>query len=93
VCRCARCRHRTRPHTLGGQPGVSDLIEYESRLNDTLAHFPDVVICAYDLTKFAGHVIVDVLRCHRVVIVARRLREENPFYSPPVISGEQSAKV
>jgi hypothetical protein len=52
-----------------------------------------VVICAYDLTKFAGHVIVDVLRCHRVVIVARRLREENPFYSPPVISGEQSAKV
>jgi DNA-binding NarL/FixJ family response regulator len=68
---------------LGGQPGVSDLIEHESRLNDTLAHSPDVVICAYDLTKFAGHVIVDVLRCHPVVIVARRLREENPFYTPP----------
>lgn len=68
---------------LCGQPGVSDLIEYESRMNDALAHSPDVVICAYDLTKFTGHVIVDVLRCHPVVIVARRLREENPFYTPP----------
>ena len=38
--------------------------------------------CVYDLTKFPGQVIVDVLRGHPAVIVAGALHE-NPFYTPP----------
>ena len=38
---------------------VDDLIEYEFRLNDVLSKFDDVVICAYDLTKFGASTIVD----------------------------------
>ena len=41
---------------------VDDLIEYEFRLNDVLSRFDDVVICAYDLTKFGASTIVDVIR-------------------------------
>ena len=68
---------------LGDPPGVSDLVEYELRLNDALVDSADVLICVYDLTRFPGHAILDVLRSHPVVIVARKLRE-NPFYAPPV---------
>jgi DNA-binding NarL/FixJ family response regulator len=67
---------------VGDQPGVSHLVEYEARLNDALADYADVVICAYDLTKFPGQVILDVLRGHPLVVVAGALRE-NPFYTPP----------
>lgn len=76
---------------LGEQPGVSDLVEYESRLNDALADRADVVICAYDLTKFPGHLILDVLRGHPAVIVAGALRE-NPFYTPPAAMIEELRK-
>jgi len=67
---------------LGDQPGVSDVVEYEARLNDVLAEHADVVICAYDLMKFPGHLILDVFRAHPAVIVGGALRE-NPFYTPP----------
>src|SRR6185436_15901894 len=36
---------------LSDQPGVSDLVEYEVRMNDAMADSPDVVICVYDLKK------------------------------------------
>jgi len=40
------------------------------------------VICAYDLTKFAGDVVIDVMRTHPLVIVGGIL-QENPFFVPP----------
>jgi len=73
---------------LGDQPGVSDVVEYESRLNEAFADSGDVVICAYDLTKFPGHLILDVFRSHPAVIVAQRLRD-NPFYTPPAVMIEE----
>jgi hypothetical protein len=67
--------------SLEDREGVSDLIEYEARFN--LVHDPrDPVICAYDLTKFRGDVIMDVLRTHPSIIVGGLL-QENPFYIPP----------
>ena len=73
---------------LGAQPGVSDLVEYEARMNDILAGYADVVICAYDLKKFPGQLILDVLRGHPLVIVAGTLHE-NPFYTPPAVMLEE----
>ena len=73
---------------LGDQPGVDDLVEYEARLNDVLAACTDVVICAYDLKKFPGHLILDVLRDHPAVVVAGTLRD-NPLYTPPEVMIEE----
>jgi hypothetical protein len=55
---------------------------------DVLVGKTDVVICAYDLTKFAGQMILDVFRGHPAVIVAGSLRE-NPFYTPPEVMIEE----
>ncbi|MEK6374796.1 MAG: MEDS domain-containing protein [Acidobacteriota bacterium] len=64
---------------LEDRPGVEDLVEFEARLNYVLPKFDDVVICAYDLTKFKGDIIAGALRSHPAVVFGGALRE-NPFY-------------
>lgn len=63
-------------------PGVTDLIEYETKLNYVTPKHPDPIICVYDLNKHNGSVIMDVLRTHPMVIVGGVL-QENPLYVPP----------
>jgi hypothetical protein len=63
-------------------PGVDDIVEYESRLNDVISRFDDVVVCTYDLNRFSATVVMDILRTHPQVIVGGIL-QENPFYVPP----------
>jgi hypothetical protein len=63
-------------------PGVEDLIEFETRVNDVVPKYDDTVICAYDLAKFGANVVMDALRTHPVVIIGGLL-QENPFFVPP----------
>jgi hypothetical protein len=63
-------------------PGCDDIVEYESRLNPILAHYEDVVVCTYDLSRFSAGVVVDVLRTHPMVLIGQVV-QENPFYVPP----------
>jgi hypothetical protein len=63
-------------------PGVDDLIEFESRVNHVTVKYEDAVICAYDLSRFGGRVVVDALRTHPVVLMGGLLLE-NPFFVPP----------
>jgi MEDS: MEthanogen/methylotroph, DcmR Sensory domain len=67
---------------LGEFPGVEDLVLYEIRVNDLLPRYDDLVVCAYDLTKFSAGVMMDVLRTHPLVIIGGFL-QENPFFVPP----------
>lgn len=67
---------------LSDVPGVTDLIEYESRVNYMLGGLKDVVVCAYDVSKFAGSVIVDVIQTHPAILIGGTLHQ-NPFYVPP----------
>ena len=63
-------------------PGVEDLIEFETRVNYVVPKYDDIVICAYDLSKFGASVVMDALRTHPVVIIGGML-QENPFFVPP----------
>ena len=63
-------------------PGVTDIVEYESRWNDMSARHQVLTVCVYDLTRFSGGIIIDMLRTHPAAIVGGILYE-NPFYSPP----------
>ena len=66
---------------LEDRPGVSDLVEYESRLNYILPKYDDTVVCTYDLGKFSATTVLDILRTHPMVIVGE-VMQENPFYTP-----------
>jgi MEDS: MEthanogen/methylotroph, DcmR Sensory domain len=63
-----------------GQSSVDALLEYEATAN--LRHFEDVVVCAYDLSKFSGDIVVEVMRTHPMIIIGGML-QENPFFVPP----------
>jgi hypothetical protein len=67
---------------LRDNPGVGDLVEYETRLNYVLPKYADPVICTYDLSKFSASVVMDVMRTHPAVIIGEVLHE-NPFFVPP----------
>lgn len=63
-------------------PGAELLMVYESRLNYFLPSRPWVGICLYNVGKFSGSVIMNVLRTHPYTI-SRGVITENPFYQTP----------
>jgi hypothetical protein len=63
-------------------PGVTDIVEYETKLNYVVSRFPDPVVCVYDLNRHSASVVMDILRTHPMVIVGGVL-QENPLYIPP----------
>lgn len=67
---------------LEDKPGVTDIVEYESRLNYTLGKYDDAICCTYDVSRFSASAIMDALRVHPGVIIGG-IYQENPFYVPP----------
>ena len=61
---------------------VDDLVEFESRVNDVWRRHDDAVICTYDLAKFGGDTVIDIMRTHPMVIIGGIL-QHNPFFVPP----------
>ena len=63
-------------------PGVTDIIEYESRFNLVWPKYQDITVCVYDATRFSAEVMMGMMRTHPLVIVDSVARP-NPFYVPP----------
>jgi len=62
--------------------GVEDVMEYEARLNSIIAGNGDILVCAYDLTRFSGTEIIGVIRTHPAAVIGGVL-QQNPFFVPP----------
>ena len=67
---------------LEDRPRVDDLVEYETRVNYMWPRYKDAVICVYDLAKFGGHIVMDMIRTHPMVLIGGII-QENPFFQPP----------
>ncbi|HEY1601023.1 MAG TPA: MEDS domain-containing protein [Pirellulales bacterium] len=65
-----------------GGSHIDNLVEFESRVNEVWRRHEDAVICVYDLAKFGGDTVIDIMRTHPMVIVGGIL-QHNPFYVPP----------
>ena len=65
-----------------GPSHIENLVEFESRVNDVWSRHEDAVICIYDLAKFGGDTVIDIMRTHPMVIIGGIL-QSNPFYMPP----------
>jgi hypothetical protein len=63
-------------------PGVDGLFEYEARLNDFLPRYPQVILCLYELDRFGGEVLIDVLKTHPKVMLGWIILD-NPYYLEP----------
>lgn len=68
---------------LSNLPGVEELVSYEAKLNRMLPEFPQVVLlCLYELDRFDGEILVDVLKTHPKVLLGGILLD-NPYYLQP----------
>jgi hypothetical protein len=65
-------------------PGVDYLMAYESRLNYFIPGKPWISLCMYDITKFSGSVIMNVLRTHPFTI-SGGIITQNPYFVQPDI--------
>jgi hypothetical protein len=65
-----------------GRSQVDDLIEFESRVNDVWRRHDDAVICTYDVARFGGDTVIDIMRTHPMIIIGGIL-QHNPFFVAP----------
>jgi MEDS: MEthanogen/methylotroph, DcmR Sensory domain len=65
-----------------GRSHIIDLIEFESRVNDVWRRHEDAVVCTYDLAKFGGDTVIDIMRTHPMIIIGGIL-QQNPFFVAP----------
>jgi hypothetical protein len=63
-------------------PGIEQLVEYESTVNDVLNRGKTPTICVYDVRRMSGSMMMDLLRAHPLTVMNGVLHE-NPFYTPP----------
>ena len=71
-----------------GLADEASIMEYEARLNFLVAEYPYTACCQYDARRFDGHIIMDVLSVHPVMIVRGQL-VKNPFYIDPAVFLEE----
>jgi hypothetical protein len=69
---------------VSGLPGTEQLIEYEARLNYLVPQFDASLVCVYDVSKFSGRLMMDVLSTHPKVIMGGQIFE-NPYYMEPEV--------
>jgi hypothetical protein len=63
-------------------PGTEDLVDYECDINELLTEYDCTLACAYDLARFNGRVLLDVLCTHPQVLINGKIHE-NPYYTRP----------
>jgi hypothetical protein len=64
-------------------PGTDELIEYEARLNMLTPKFDCSIVCFYDINKFSGNAIIDIVSTHPYVIMNGKIHA-NPHYVEPM---------
>lgn len=64
---------------LRGIPGAERVIECEARINDLVEEAPITVMCQYDMRKFDGAMMFDVMSVHPVLVMGGHVLR-NPFY-------------
>jgi hypothetical protein len=63
-------------------PGIEHLMAYEARLNYFIPGKPWISICMYNVNKFSGSLIMNVLRTHPFTINSGIITK-NPFFIHP----------
>jgi hypothetical protein len=70
------------PYELTEKPDLDEFLLYESELNRFVTQHPQVIVCLYDLDRFGGSLLIDILRTHPLVLLGGAVME-NPYYVEP----------
>jgi hypothetical protein len=62
--------------------GFADFAAYESELNRFAPQWPQTILCLYDLQKFGGGALLELLRTHPKLLLGGLLID-NPHYLSP----------
>jgi hypothetical protein len=68
--------------TLTELPDLHDFMTYEAELNRFLPRYPQVLLCLYDLDRFGGQILVDILKTHPKVLMGSTILD-NLYYLEP----------
>jgi hypothetical protein len=68
--------------TIPEMTGGGRLIEFEVEVNRLLLDRPMGIVCQYDLRRFDGAILMDVLRVHPFIMIRGSVMR-NPFHSCP----------
>jgi hypothetical protein len=63
-------------------PGTDELMEYEARVNLLTPKYECTLLCVYDINKFSGRAIADVLATHSHVILNGKIHKNPHFIEP-----------
>lgn len=63
--------------------GTDELIEYEARLNELTSKHSCSLICMFDINKFSGRALADILATHPYVILNGKIHK-NVHYIEPI---------
>jgi MEDS: MEthanogen/methylotroph, DcmR Sensory domain len=68
---------------LTAAPGVEELVEYESEINQYSAKYPQILLCLYDLEQLFGTELVYLLRTHPKLLLGGGMVLDNPHFLTP----------
>ncbi|MBV8949682.1 MAG: MEDS domain-containing protein [Actinobacteria bacterium] len=63
-------------------PGADQFIDYEAEINRYAPEYPQSILCLYDLARFGGGMMVDLLKTHPKILLGGLLID-NPHYLTP----------
>jgi hypothetical protein len=63
-------------------PDMQELLTLESEMNRYLPLYPQIILCLYDIDRFGGGIIVNLLKTHPRVLVSGLL-VQNPYAMTP----------
>lgn len=67
---------------LASLSSTDGLMEYEARVNALLPQYDCTLMCIYDVNRFSGRTIMDVLSTHSHVILGGEVHENHYFMDP-----------
>jgi hypothetical protein len=67
---------------LRDMPGLDQLATFESEVNRFMPRYPQVYLCVYDIERFSGEQLLDMLRTHPKVLLGAMVFD-NPYYVEP----------
>lgn len=67
---------------LRDMPGLDQLAIFESEVNRFMPRYPQVYLCVYDIERFSGEQLLDMLKTHPKVLLGAMVFD-NPYYVEP----------